>query len=208
LAFIDWGTSTAGSSSSGTGTPDPEIWKARKLDKRALARVIANEHRISIIGWVQGRWELGPRALGARSILADPSNPGSKERLNVINQREDYRPIAPVCRLEDVGKVFQDEQHPDPYMLYFRLAHNWDLGAVTHVDRSARVQTVTKQTMPSLCELLTATAKETGVGVLCNTSLNFKGTGFINRMSDLATYGERHGLDDLVVGDRWFSRRK
>jgi hydroxymethyl cephem carbamoyltransferase len=203
--FIDWDV-YCGLEFEWDRDPDAEIWEARKLDNRALARAIANEHRV--IGWVQGRWELGPRALGARSILADPFNPGIKERLNIIKNREDYRPIAPVCRLEDVGKVFQDEQHPDPYMLYFRLAKNWDLGAVTHVDRSARVQTVTKKTMPSLYDLLTASAKETGVGALCNTSLNFKGAGFINRMSDLALYGERHGLDDLVVGDKWFSRRR
>jgi hydroxymethyl cephem carbamoyltransferase len=128
-----------------------------------------------------------------------------KDRLNIIKKREDYRPIAPVCRLEDVGKVF-DREHPDPYMLYFRLARNWDLAAVTHVDGSARVQTVTKETNKPLYELLTAFAKESGVGVLCNTSLNFKGTGFINRMSDLTRYAERHGLDDLVVGNRWFER--
>jgi hydroxymethyl cephem carbamoyltransferase len=201
--FIEWDV-YCGLEFEWDAEPDPNTWKSRKLDKAALAKALCQEHRV--VGWVQGKWELGPRALGARSILADAFNPYIKERLNIIKQREDYRPIAPVCRLEDVGKAF-DRDHPDPYMLYFRLAKGWDLGAVTHVDKSARVQTVTKQTNEPLYELLTAVAKDNGVGVLCNTSLNFKGTGFINRMSDLTVYAERHGLDDLVVGDRWFERR-
>jgi hydroxymethyl cephem carbamoyltransferase len=200
--FIDWDV-YCGRDFEWDSEPDPNVWKERPLDYAALSKAIGQEHRV--VGWVQGRWELGPRALGARSILADPFNPFMKERLNVIKQREDYRPIAPVCRQEDVGKLY-DRDHPDPYMLYFRLAKDWNLAAVTHVDKSARVQTVTEQTSKPLYELLTAFAKDHGVGVLCNTSLNFKGRGFINRTSDLTRYGERHGLDDLVVGDRWFER--
>ncbi len=91
-------------------------------------------------------------------------------------------------------------------MLYFRRVLSPDLGAVTHVDGSARCQTVTPQDNAPLHELLSAFAAEAGIGVLCNTSLNFKGLGFINRMTDLAKYCESRGVDHMVVGDAWFER--
>jgi hydroxymethyl cephem carbamoyltransferase len=77
---------------------------------------------------------------------------------------------------------------------------------VTHVDGSARVQTVSAESNAPLHRLLTAFAERRGVGVLCNTSLNFKGRGFINRLSELARYCEQRGLNDMVVGDAWFER--
>ncbi len=126
--------------------------------------------------------------------------------LNAIKKREDYRPIAPCCRLEDLGDLFT-EDFADPYMLYFRRFRSNDYGAVTHVDGSARVQTVSSETNQPLHELLSVLAAERGRGVLCNTSLNFKGRGFINRMSDLVRFCEMQGIDDMVVGDSWFQRR-
>jgi hydroxymethyl cephem carbamoyltransferase len=78
------------------------------------------------------------------------------------------------------------------------------LGAITHVDGTARVQTVSEQTNAPLHRLLTAFAERRGLGVLCNTSLNFKGMGFINRMSDLLAYCQEHGVDEMVVGDAWY----
>jgi hydroxymethyl cephem carbamoyltransferase len=80
------------------------------------------------------------------------------------------------------------------------------LGAVTHVDGTARAQTVARDDNPRLHDLLTAFAARTGLGVLCNTSLNFKGFGFINRMSDLVRYCDEREIDDFVVGDDWFER--
>jgi hydroxymethyl cephem carbamoyltransferase len=182
--------------------PDPARWQRRPLDHAALADAIADGH---VVAWVQGRWEMGPRALGNRSLLADPFDPRTKDRLNDIKQREGYRPIAPVCRIEDVAKVYDADFH-DPYMLYFRHATTDRLGAVTHVDGSARVQTVTKESNRLLHDLLTVFGERHDVGVLCNTSLNFKVMGFINRMSDLQYYCEARGVPDMVVGDAWFQR--
>jgi hydroxymethyl cephem carbamoyltransferase len=158
-----------------------------------------------VFAWVQGRWEIGPRALGNRSILAEPFQAATRERLNEIKRREGYRPIAPCCRVEDLELVF-NEPFEDPYMLYFRTVRSDRFGAVTHVDGSARCQTVTETGNPPLHRLLSAFAEETGFGVLCNTSLNFKGRGFMNAMSDLTLYCEHRGLDSMVVGDAWFER--
>lgn len=178
----------------------PADWQQRSLDMRLLAEAIDSGH---VVAWIQGPWEIGPRALGARSLLAEPFGAGTRDRLNEIKQREGYRPIAPCCRLEDAGTVFDDGSE-DPYMLYFRGVRSDQLGAVTHVDGSARAQTVTPEGNKALHDLLTAFAERRGVGVLCNTSLNFKGFGFINRMSDLLTYCEARGIPDIVVGDTWF----
>jgi hydroxymethyl cephem carbamoyltransferase len=183
--------------------PPPDTWLRRPLEPGALARAISDDH---IVAWVQGRWEMGPRALGGRSILAEPFSARTRDRLNAIKKREDYRPIAPCCRIEDVGTVF-DEDFPDPYMLYFRSIRSTELRAVTHVDNSARVQTVTRDSNERLHDLLSAFADQRGVGVLCNTSLNFKTKGFINSVSDLLEFCDTHGLDDMVVNEVWFQRR-
>jgi hydroxymethyl cephem carbamoyltransferase len=182
--------------------PEASKWQRRPMHDAELADAIASGR---VVAWVQGRWELGPRALGNRSLLADPFDPGTRDRLNEIKQREGYRPIAPVARIEDVPKVFDRDFH-DPYMLHFRRVTSPDLGAVTHVDGSARVQTVTRDSNRTLHDLLSAFSERHGVGVLCNTSLNYKRMGFINRMSDLAHYCETRGVSDMVVGDAWFQR--
>jgi hydroxymethyl cephem carbamoyltransferase len=184
--------------------PASERWTERKVDLMKLAEVLADGE---VIAWVQGRWEIGPRALGNRSLLAEPFSAATKDRLNHIKQRESYRPIAPVCRVEDLAAAFV-ESFEDPYMLYFRNVRNPELAAVTHVDGSARAQTVTRAQNAPLYDLLTAFAARRGIGVLCNTSLNFKGYGFINRMSDLARYCEDRGVRHMVVGDTWFSARE
>ena len=182
--------------------PDSGKWQRRQLN---LAELAAELERGRIVAWIQGRWEIGPRALGNRSILAEPFQSSTRDRLNEIKQREGYRPVAPCCRIEDAGKVY-DDASGDPYMLYFRRALSDDLKAVTHVDGTARVQTVTSQANKRLHDLLSAFSERTGLGVLCNTSLNFRGHGFINRMSDLAMYCERRGIHDFVAGDAWFQR--
>ena len=183
--------------------PDPSRWRRQPLDHASLARAIADERRV--VAWVQGRWEIGPRALGNRSLLAEPFHHETRDRLNAIKAREDYRPIAPCARVEDLAGAF-DADFEDPYMLYFRRVRDRRLAGVTHVDGSARVQTVSATTNPPQHALLTAFAEHTGAGVLCNTSLNFNGRGFINRMSHLATYCEQRGIDDMVVGDDWYTR--
>jgi hydroxymethyl cephem carbamoyltransferase len=182
--------------------PDSRQWRQQPRDDRAIAAAIASG---AVIAWVQGRWEIGPRALGNRSLLAEPYSSATKDKLNVIKQRENYRPIAPCCREEDLAKAFSDD-FPDPHMLYFRRVRSPRLGAVTHVDGSARVQTVTASSNPQLHKLLNAFATETGLGVLCNTSLNHSRRGFINRMSDLIRYCNDRQIDHMVVGDRWYRR--
>lgn len=140
-------------------------------------------------------------------MLAEPFRASTRDRLNAIKQREDYRPIAPCCRIEDAGAAFR-EDFADPYMLYFRTVRSPDLGAVTHVDGSARTQTVSRDDNAPLHELLTAFSAQYGLGVLCNTSLNFKTKGFINTMSDLIEFSESHDIDGMVVGDTWYERRR
>ncbi len=184
--------------------PDPIVWMRRPRDAQALAAALSDQR---IVAWVQGRWEIGPRALGHRSLLAEPFDPMTRDRLNKLKQREGYRPIAPICRLEDASTAFI-ENFPDPYMLYFRKVRDPELRAVTHVDGSARAQTVTASENPAIHELLTAFARRNGTGVLCNTSLNFHGYGFINRMSDLIRYCNERGIDDFVVDDNWYQRRE
>jgi predicted NodU family carbamoyl transferase len=154
-----------------------------------------------IIGWVNGKYEIGPRALGNRSILASPFQDSTRVRLNEIKQREQYRPIAPVCLEEDAARWFGCN-HPSPFMLYTQLVSTDALAAVTHVNGTARIQTVSPETNSHLHELLKAFKALTGYGVLCNTSLNFKGRGFINNVADLSAYTMEHNLDGFVIEGR------
>jgi hydroxymethyl cephem carbamoyltransferase len=199
--YVDWSV-YCGLDFEWDSSPDPKFWQRIPFDKADIADALESGR---VFAWVQGRAEIGPRALGNRSLLADPFNPQTRDRLNEIKQREGYRPIAPCCRIEDVGKVY-DRDFEDPFMLFFRRAKRDDLGAVTHVDGSARCQTVSQETNQPLHDLLTVFAERHGVGVLCNTSLNFKAMGFINQMSDLTKYCETRGVSDFVVGDAWFRR--
>lgn len=183
--------------------PSPQ-WERRPL---VYADVAAMLGRGRILCWVQGRTEIGPRALGNRSLLAEPRYVQTRNRLNALKGREPFRPIAPCCRLVDSAKYF-DGTFADPYMLYFRKVRSEALAAVTHVDGSARVQTVTHTDNPQLDRLLGAFADLTGIGVLCNTSLNFKGHGFINSMADLLVFSDLMSIDDLVVDDIWYHRHR
>ncbi len=151
-----------------------------------------------ILGWVNGKYEIGPRALGNRSILAAPFQISTRIRLNEIKQREQFRPIAPVCLEEDAARWFGCDR-PSPFMLYTQPVSTDALAAVTHVNGTARIQTVSSTTNNHLHELLRAFKARTGYGVLCNTSLNFKGRGFINNIIDLASYTIEHGLDGFVI---------
>ncbi|TYT23811.1 proline dehydrogenase [Luteimonas viscosa] len=171
--------------------------------KPNVATVAAMLARDLIVGWVSGRYEIGPRALGNRSILAAPFRSSTKERLNVIKQREQFRPIAPAC-LEDEAEKWFGCTIPSPFMLYTYSASTEGLAAVTHVNRTARIQTVSERTNPPLFGLLSAFKALTGYGVLCNTSLNFKAKGFINSMSELSAYTLQHQLDGFVVEGRIF----
>ncbi|SDL55644.1 carbamoyltransferase C-terminal domain-containing protein [Pedobacter antarcticus] len=165
-----------------------------------VADILAND---LILAWVNGKYEIGPRALGNRSIIAAPFSEGTRIRLNEIKQREQFRPIAPVCLEEDAAEWFGCE-YPSPHMLYTFIARTDALKAVTHVNKTARIQTVSQNTNLSLFKLLTEFKKLTGYGILCNTSLNFNGRGFINKIDDLSRYCIEHHLDGFVTEEKCY----
>ncbi|HEY0636150.1 MAG TPA: carbamoyltransferase C-terminal domain-containing protein [Pseudonocardiaceae bacterium] len=181
---------------------------------RELAREVAGLLADGkVVAWFQGRMEFGPRALGNRSILADPRDPGMRDHLNaVVKQREDFRPFAPVVRAEDVHEYFEVvEGAEDRYahMLFVvrtRAEYREALPAVTHVDGSARVQVVHRADNERLWELLGEFGAATGMPVLLNTSFNLRGQPVIrNPEIALDTYlGSR--LDHLVLGDHLVTR--
>ncbi len=179
---------------------DASLFDECELDYALVADMIACD---MIFGWVNGKYEIGPRALGNRSILAAPFRQSTRTRLNEIKQREQFRPIAPVCLEEDAAKWFGCEA-PSPFMLYTQRTNTDALAAVTHVNGTARIQTVSAASNKQLYRLLNAFKARTGFGVLCNTSLNFKGRGFINCMADLVNYTVEHGLDGFTVGRRTY----
>ena len=136
------------------------------------AKLLALGH---IVGWFQGRMEVGPRALGARSILADPALPGIKDRVNAqVKHREMWRPFAPSMREEIIGDYVKGP-YESPFMIlafHAREERMDDFAAATHVDGTARVQGVKRHTNPRYYRLLEAFERETGRGVLLNTSFN------------------------------------
>lgn len=177
-------------------------FEERPYDARFVAEVLKNNH---VLGWMKGRYEIGPRALGARSILASPRLYETLGRLNHIKRREAFRPIAPVCLEEDMANYFFPA-NPSPYMLEFRTVISEDIPATTHVDRSARPQSVSFDQNQDLHQLLMRFRDVSGLAVLCNTSLNFNGGGFLNRLSDLYKFALQHELDGFVFEDRFFLR--
>lgn len=156
-----------------------------------------------VVAWVQGKYEIGPRALGNRSILASPLSNTIQARLNSIKLRENFRPIAPICIEEDISKHFVWNE-PSPHMLYFQKVKTNKLPGITHVDGTARVQTVNSIQNKKIYKLLIEFRNITGFGVLCNTSLNFSGMGFINKRSDLLEYSRNHKLDGFVIYDKFY----
>jgi len=180
-----------------------ESFTKTSLDYDVVAELLTNGQ---IVAWVHGRSEIGPRALGNRSLLAAPFSRRTKERLNTIKKREWYRPIAPVCTEEDAEQFF-GMTGSSPYMLYFSSVQVEGLSAVTHIDGSARVQTVTRQQNDPLWSLLRAFKRKTGVSVLCNTSLNRKGMGFINQSADLFLFAKEVGVDTVVIGPQMYTRQ-
>jgi predicted NodU family carbamoyl transferase len=179
-------------------TSDLNRYDVRDVGPAEVAKMLENG---LILGWVSGRYEIGPRALGNRSILAAPFDDATRIRLNNIKQREQFRPIAPVCLESDAARWFGCGG-ASPYMLYTFRATTDALRAVTHVNGTARLQTVTAASNTPLHDLLIEFKRRTGYGVLCNTSLNFNGKGFINNLRDLADYASEHALDGFVVDGR------
>jgi predicted NodU family carbamoyl transferase len=180
------------------GSSDLRQYDLYDMNYELIADMLAND---LIIGWVSGKYKIGPRALGNRSILAAPFQESTRVRLNEIKQREQFRPIAPVCLEEEAARWFGCDQ-PSPFMLFTYRARTNALAAVTHVNGTARLQTVSSVTNRNLYDLLVAFRARTGYGVLCNTSLNFKGRGFINKIDDLSNYVIERQLDGFVVEEK------
>jgi carbamoyltransferase len=155
-----------------------------------------------VLGWFQGRMEFGPRALGARSILASPLEPGMQEKLNQIKDREDFRPVAPVV-LEEAAPDWFEHGWRSPYMLFVdqvRADRAARIPAVCHVDGSARVQTADSATNPAMHGLLRAFADRTGVPVLVNTSFNTRGAPMVCTPEDALAAYFTSPLDALAIG--------
>lgn len=157
-----------------------------------------------IIGWFQGKSEIGPRALGNRSIICDPTLPGMKDKINAeVKHREAYRPFAPSALVEHRQEYFEIEVE-DPFMLkvcMVRPEKRSVIPAVTHVDGSARLQTVSKETNPRYHQLISEFAKLSGVPVILNTSFNIMGEPMVEHPLQAIRCFFSTGLDVLVLGD-------
>ncbi|OCK60206.1 carbamoyltransferase [Bradyrhizobium sp. LMTR 3] len=160
----------------------------------------------AVIGWVQGRSEFGPRALGNRSILADPRPAANKDRINaMVKKREGYRPFAPSVLEEDASEFFDlpDDTREFPFMNFVvrvRDSKQSVLGAITHVDGTARLQTVSRKTNPAYWEVINSFKKRTGIPVLLNTSFNNNAEPIVESVADAITTFLTTELDGLVVG--------
>lgn len=196
---IDWNV-YSGLDFIAAGSFDLAQYDVCETNYELIADMLASD---LILGWVSGKYEIGPRALGNRSILAAPFQDSTRVRLNEIKQREQFRPIAPVCLEDEAARWFGCDQ-ASPFMLFTHRVKTTALAAVTHVNGTARIQTVSPVTNRNLYELLVAFKARTGYGVLCNTSLNFNGRGFINRIDDLSAYAVKHNLDGFVVEGRTY----
>ena len=183
----------------------------------------------NVVGWFQGKMEYGPRALGNRSILGDARNPEMQKKMNLkIKYREGFRPFAPSVLEEDIKEYF-DLEIPSPYMLlvvpvvesrrcerpagyeslpmYERLYHlRSDIPAITHVDYSARVQSVSKETNPRYWELINAFKQLTGYGMVVNTSFNVRGEPIVCTPVDAYRCFMRTEMDYLVIGNFLFTK--
>lgn len=165
-----------------------------------------------VIAWFQGGSEFGPRALGRRSILADPRRPGVVDHINLrVKRREEFRPFAPSVLREDAATYFECEVE-SPYMiLVAQVRERWreTLRSVVHRDGSARLQTVTADWNPRYYDLLMACKRLTGLPVLLNTSFNRKGMPIVETPEEAVNFfGEADGLDALVMEDLILERRE
>ncbi|MEU0951648.1 carbamoyltransferase N-terminal domain-containing protein [Streptomyces niveus] len=171
-----------------TGTL-PDGWRVQPCDERQLAALLHTEGEPVVV--LSGRAELGPRALGNRSILAPATGTRMKDRLNDIKNRAPYRPVAPIC-LEDRAPEIFDPGTPDPYMIFeHRMRPGWAerVPAVVHLDGTARLQTIASTQDTDTARILTAYAEISGVPVLCNTSANLEGRGFFPDVESAARWG-------------------
>jgi carbamoyltransferase len=171
------------------------------------AQLIADQN---VVGWFQGRMEFGPRSLGARSILADPRNPENYSRVNLkIKFRESFRPFAPTILFERLEEYFEFDR-PSPYMLFVAQVRpeRRTIPAVTHVDGSARLQTITRSDHPLTYDLIGEFEKLTGCPVVINTSFNVRGEPIVCTPLDAIKCFLRTDMDYLILGSYVLDKRK
>jgi carbamoyltransferase len=171
------------------------------------ASLIAEGH---VVGWFQGRMEFGPRALGGRSILADPRDPKMRDTLNMkIKFREGFRPFAPSVLIDKANEWFEIDCD-SPYMLLVAQVREGKrtIPSVTHVDNSARLQTVTREEAPLYYDLIREFEKITGVPVVINTSFNVRGEPIVCTPHDAYLCFMRTNMDHLVLGHHLLDKRE
>jgi carbamoyltransferase len=179
-------------------------WKGPYLGEKVLGKypvdsIFEQLVKNKIAAVVNGRAEYGPRALGNRSIFADPRDPLCKDLVNTVKEREMFRPFAPVVMEEHVSEWFEIDR-PTPYMQYAVRCRRPELiPAVVHKDGTSRVQTVNKEQHPGLYELLKKWKKHSGVPVLLNTSLNIKGQPLLNDLNDIRNWNSMHSNIGICV---------
>ena len=170
-------------------TPAAPGWQAVSCPVEELARLLhATKEPVVVL---HGRAELGPRALGNRSILADPTSEVMKDVLNEVKDRESYRPVSPICLEHRAGGIFEPGT-PDPYMLFDHLVRKeWvaKIPAVCHLDGTARLQTVNERENAFIFSLLTEYDRLFGMPLLCNTSANYKNAGFFPDAASASEWG-------------------
>lgn len=172
----------------------------------ATADVIAEN---GIVAWFQGRSEYGPRALGHRSLFANPARAETMRRLNDVKGREQFRPVAPMTLLEEAPRMFAGP-FPSPYMLFVHSVHaDWreKLQAVVHVDGTARVQTVDRREEPLVAHMLDEVGRKTGVPVVVNTSLNTAGRPMVDSPRDALECFGSSPVDALAIGPFLLERK-
>ncbi|HWT93919.1 MAG TPA: carbamoyltransferase C-terminal domain-containing protein [Solirubrobacteraceae bacterium] len=166
----------------------------------AVAEALADD---AVVAWFQGASEYGPRALGHRSLMADPRRKENLERLNDVKGREQFRPVAPMVRAERAQDIFFDGPIPSPHMLFtHHVREGWaeQIPAVVHVDGTARIQTVDAADEPLVHRMLSAFERRTGVPVVVNTSLNTAGRPMVDDPRDALECFGSAPVDLLAIG--------
>jgi len=174
----------------------------RGREEELLEATVDRLSQGKVVGWFQGAMELGPRALGARSLLADPRRPDMRERLNaLVKKREAFRPFAPSILLSEANRHLELD-HPSAFMLETCPVRSpFGLPAVTHVDGSARPQTVDPRHAPRYARLLEAFQRRTGCPILVNTSFNVRDEPIVCTPEDAVFCAVRTGIDALAIED-------
>ena len=164
-------------------------WRMQPSSASNLAQILSEKNEPIVL--LLGSAELGPRALGNRSILAPATHQGMKTHLNHIKSREEFRPVAPICMEQHASNVF-DPGTPDPYMLFdHRVRKSWmdRVPAICHLDGTARLQTINAIQNPFVYEVISEYEKLTGIPLLCNTSANMNGSGFFPDVESAMRWG-------------------